>query len=182
MTLPYLLPAHVKRYCKLLMWLCLLGAIFHIIIMGFNGGISKIIETNFQGIAEDYRSLIKESDAKNFIVNALGFIFVSNSLLIYFGIANVFRKLSKGEAFSKPAVNAIKLLGISILIYTVINFLTKTLMLLTWTYDNPQGYRVLDLSINGYQLMMFLFGGLFVIIGYIYKEAVIMAEENRLYV
>ena len=55
-------------------------------------------------------------------------------------------------------------------------------MLGLWTYDNPTGHRLFSISLDAYQGLMLLLGGLFLIIGHIYTEAVRMAEENRQYV
>ena len=162
------------------MSLCL--SLFYIAIGFSDNLVGKLVDFNYAEIDEKYKVLIKPSSLKTFGIQALACITVSSNLLIYLGMAYVFSKMSKGHVFSLPTVKSIRLLGFMILLYALISILSYPLMVGLWTYDNPKGERLLSVSLNSYQSMLILMGGLFLIIGHIYTEAVRLAEENRQYV
>jgi len=182
MNLPYLLPTHICRLNKILGFLSLGVAVAFILISYNDNFIGKFIELNFQKIPTDPRGLIQESQGKTIGVHMIALVSMITNLLIFFAIANIFLRMSRGQVFSLPAVKSIRMLGLTLLTYAVMNIVSYPMMVGLWTYDNPAGYRLLSFNLNTYQGMMLLFGGLFLIVGHIYTEAVRMAEENRQYV
>ena len=182
MTLPYLLPARLCRISKILGFLSL-GVAVAFIVIAYNENLgSKFIDVNLQKISSETRDLIKDSQLKTLGIHTITIVSLTSNLFIFFAIANIFLIISRGQVFSLPAVKSIRMLGLIILIYAVMNIVSYPMMVGLWTCDNPAGYRLLSFDLNTYQSMMLLFGGLFLIVGHIYTQAVRMAEENRQYV
>ena len=182
MTAPYTLSKRLKLVCKVLMWLSL-GLSLAFVVLGYSKDLQGLlIEDYYLRIDVEYRTPIQISSLKTFALHALAFVTISSNLLIYLAITNVFLKMSTGRVFSLPAVKSIRILGLMILIYTLINVSSFPLMVGVWTYDNPEGYRLFSGSLSTHQGMMFLMGGILLMIGHIYTEASRMAEENRQYV
>lgn len=83
---------------------------------------------------------------------------------------------------SWATAKSIRILGFTVLLFSVLDILSRPIMLVLWTYDSPAGHGLLSLSLSTHQGMMVLMGGLFMVIGHIYVEAIRMADENRQYV
>lgn len=182
MTLPYSLPPRLSLICKVLTGFSLALALAYIAIGLYDGLISKFMDATYQKIDAEHQAVITLSPFKAVALNTVATIIVSGNLFIFLAMANVFREMSKGFVFALPTAKSIRILGFAILLFSVLNILSHPIMLALWTYDSPVGHRLLSLSLSTQQGMMVLMGGLFMVIGHIYVEAIRMADENRQYV
>lgn len=182
MTLPYSLPPRLSLICKVLTGLSLALALAYIAIGLYDGLISKFMDTMYQTIDAKHQAVITISSIKTSALTIISAVIVSGNLFIFLAMANVFRQMSKGYVFALPTAKSIRILGFTVLLFSVLDILSRPIMLVLWTYDSPAGHGLLSLSLSTHQGMMVLMGGLFMVIGHIYVEAIRMADENRQYV
>jgi len=171
-----------QRLSVLLMWLCLAMSAFYLLLGLSQNGTQLALDAAYNSLPEDKRPHHSPVGAQMFLLKTLAFVGFSKNLLIYLGMANVFRKFSGGDIFRVGAVKSVRTLGWLILTYVAITFVSNPLFSFMWTLHNPPGQKLVTYSISTTQGTMLLLGFMFVIIGAIYLQAVSISEENRQYV
>ena len=182
MTDPYLLSRRIRRVCLILMWLSISLCLAYLAMAVSQDMIQIAKDAGLDAIDEEHRTFIKPSPTKTMFLTTIATIQAGNNLLIFGAMVFVFYKMSKGQVFALDTVKSIRVLGFMILLNAIIKIASYPLMVRTWTYDNPDGHRLFYISLSTHEMMLLLLGGLFLVIGHIYTQAVRIAEDNRQYV
>ena len=98
--MPYLLSPKLCRICKILAFLSLGVAIAFVCIAYKESLLSDILDQNFQKIDSEHRDFIKETNLKSFGLKFIAFCSLATNVFIYFGIANIFLRMSGGRVFT----------------------------------------------------------------------------------
>lgn len=96
-----------------------------------------------------------------------------------FVIAGIFRIFAEGE-WLRPEISVrLHRFGLALLLFGVSTPLVRALMTLIVTFENPEGQRALAIAFSGNDFVIALVGILMVMLGYAFREAVAIAEDNR---
>ncbi|MBO6625483.1 DUF2975 domain-containing protein [Boseongicola sp. H5] len=91
----------------------------------------------------------------------------------------LFAYYKSGETLTARCAGQILRIGKGLVAIGVIGILSNTLIVLILTWGNPVGQRVLSVGFNDGDVGFILAGGLIVVIGWVMREAALVAEENR---
>ena len=89
---------------------------------------------------------------------------------------------ARGEVFSPTPAVFIRNIGLVMLASVGVSLLMPVVVSLLLTYDNPVGSRQLSVSLSSNVYMLALLGGLFLVIGWVMREAARLSEENSRFV
>jgi len=89
---------------------------------------------------------------------------------------------ARGEVFSPAPAAFIRNLGLVMLASVGVSLLMPIAGSLLLTYDNPAGSRQLSIGVSSDTYMLVLLGGLFLVIGWVMREAARISEENSRFV
>ncbi len=87
-----------------------------------------------------------------------------------------------GETLSARCAAQILRIGQGLVTLGVYGILSNTVIVLVLTLGNPPGSRTLSISFTDGDVGVMMAGGLMVVIGWVMREAVTAAEENRSFV
>lgn len=175
----YTLPERTRVFCTGLHWFTLLVAVVFIVMLFTENGAEMIIDQYWNALAPEVRDAVRYTEFKRGLVYGVGALAWLNGLLLFAGIWRVFRALANGAPFALPVVRAIRFLGLLILVHLAISLSITPLMNLAMTFDNENGQRVLAISTNTGHAQLLMLGGLFLVLGQVFTEAVRLSDENR---
>lgn len=96
-----------------------------------------------------------------------------------FAIAGIFRVFAAGDWLS-PGISArLHRFGVALILFGASTPVVRALMTLIVTLQNPEGQRTLAISFSGNDFVIALIGVLMVMLGYAFREAAAIAEDNR---
>ncbi len=96
-----------------------------------------------------------------------------------FVIAGIFRVFAEGEWLRPEISGRLHRFGLALLLFGASTPLVRSLMALIVTMQNPEGQRALSIAFSGNDFVIALVGVLMVMLGYAFREAVAIAEDNR---
>ncbi|MBY5933779.1 DUF2975 domain-containing protein [Tateyamaria omphalii] len=84
-----------------------------------------------------------------------------------------------GETFQGDTARRVLRIGQGLLALAVVEIVSRTIIILALTWNNPPGERTLSITIDGSGLFMLLAAALLTLFGYIQSEAARLMAENR---
>ena len=97
-------------------------------------------------------------------------------------INNLFSFFGQGKIFGIDPADAIRRIGIGLLIMSIFSVASRTAFVVILTFNNPPGQRALSINLSSDSYGFVLFGGLFITLGWVLGEAAKLSEENRQFV
>lgn len=122
------------------------------------------------------------TSAKATVTTAIGALALIPMLAMLFQMRGLFDRYRNGEILTDACAHHILRIGQFLLAFAVITIFAPTLQMLILTVDNPSGRKILSIGIDGTMLGLLLAGALFVIIGWVMREAARAAAENAEFV
>ena len=113
------------------------------------------------------------------VAAAIGALPTLAALYVLWQMRRLFRCYRVGQTLSGDAARAILRIGVGILAVLILGVLAHSLQGLALTLGNPPGQRSLSVAVSSADLALALTGGLILVIGWVMREAVDVAEENR---
>lgn len=95
------------------------------------------------------------------------------------GIFRLFRRFGEGRILDGENARLLRNIGWFLFASAEVAILTRTLVALALTWDNPPGQRQLVISVSLNDFMLLLFGLFVLAFAHVIKEAVRIADENR---
>ena len=110
----------------------------------------------------------------------MGIVWIA--LLPMFGalthMRGLFRLYRRGDILTDTCAHHILRIGQWLVTLAATSLLIKPLQTVIMTYDNPPGQRALAIGIDSSMLGFLLAGGLLVAIGWVMREAALVAQDN----
>ena len=177
----YELPSRTRLICRLLKWFTVGIAIFSLFMLFQSDAINVRIDRYWDALSEAQQAAIVYTNFKKSALTLIAIFAQTAILLPIFGAYHLFAQLQKGTAFSLRVTKAIRFMGQSLIIWTVMLLWVHPMMIGALTYDLPKGENLRTFSFVFYtrHAQMLTFGALFLIIGQIFTEAVQISDENR---
>jgi hypothetical protein len=91
----------------------------------------------------------------------------------------LFDRIGRGEVFAAQTGIDLRLIGLCIAAFAAGTTLYRTLIVLAATAGNPSGQRMLMVSFESQQAVLFVFGLLILVLGHVMAEAARLADDNR---
>ncbi len=101
---------------------------------------------------------------------------------VLFGLWHVrllFGTYARGEVFTAAAARHIRMTGLAMAANALAAIIAHSLGSVLLTYDNAPGARQFSIALGSDTYLLFLTGGLLIVIGWIMGEAARLADENR---
>ena len=94
----------------------------------------------------------------------------------------LFRQFEALRFFEQETLNHIFLIGSCLIAFAVFDFVEDPIASVVSTLDLPPDQRIFEVSTDGAELFVLIFGGLILVFGWIMREAALIDEENRHFV
>ena len=172
----------LKWLCRAMQALALFSSLVLIAYGVFGDGIDRVIEGYWQQLADAPRSAVTYTPFKQLLIDIIAGLAFFSPLFVLFGIWHVFRAFARGPILSPATVSSLRVLGAMIITRVLFSLMTLPAMFLAFTFDNPEGQRVLSIAVGIPQLMELLYGVLLILIGYVLRRAVVIADEHGQFV
>jgi hypothetical protein len=91
----------------------------------------------------------------------------------------LFLRFAHDAAIEAQTGRDLRLIGGLVAAYALTTPLSKTLMVLAVTMDNPPGHRMLTISLGSNELILGVLGALILVLGHVMAEAARIADDNR---
>jgi Protein of unknown function (DUF2975) len=91
----------------------------------------------------------------------------------------LFDAFRRGEVFTSNAPILLRRVGFCMFALAILHPIIHALLSLALTISNPEGQRILSISVNLNDYMFALFGGLILAIAHVMVEAARIADENQ---
>lgn len=163
--------SRITRLSSWLYWLCS-GLIFLIplvILAAFAWGwaTAEDLPMRFPGLP-DGTTL---TPAKAIIATLIGSPTLIPMAMALLQMRGLFGRYRAGEILSDACARHILRIGQSLIAFCALLIFTPTLQILALTADNPDGQKIVSISIDGAMIGLGLAGGLLVTIGWVMREA-----------
>jgi len=107
---------------------------------------------------------------------AVSFFLLTNAL---WTLRNLCARFQKAEFFSPGTLKSLALAGIWLISYAIYDVASDPVAALVATMDYPQAQRIVDVTVDGGEISCMILGALMLLLGWILREAALLAEENR---
>ncbi len=172
----------VQRLARVLHAACTLALIVMPAFAIYTTVIGEAGEANLQSTYADYvlpEVIPVETVLAVRAIQMIGFVL---TLYILWQMRNLFGLYKRGEILSSRCAAVILRCGQALIAVGIIGFLSNTLIVLLLTLMNEAGQRTLVFTFSDGDAGFFLGGGLITVIGWVMREAVRIADENRAFV
>lgn len=107
---------------------------------------------------------------------AVSFFLLTNAL---WTLRTLCARFQRAEFFSPRTLKSVALAGIWLISYAVYDIASDPVAALVATMDYPQAQRIVDVTVDGGEISSMILGALMLLLGWILREAALLAEENR---
>lgn len=94
----------------------------------------------------------------------------------------LFRAYGAGEIVSLEIGRRIRRIGITLVAFPLVTTVTNLLTSIVVSWDEPEGQRIMSLSISSEAVIMAITGAILIMVGWSMVEAARIADENRQFV
>lgn len=122
------------------------------------------------------------SRATVFAILAVGLFVVLAVIYTLWNMRLLFRRYANGEMLSYGCATAILRIGKGLVSVALIPILAHPVQVLLISLENPPGQRAFAIAISSDNVGFLLAGGLVILLGWVLREAVSIAEENQRFV
>jgi len=165
----------VLTFCVLAL-LVLGGSIFLTVLFpalpAINGDESVYIgdvERNFSSMSVLQRALLS-------LLVAISFFLLVNAL---WTLRMLCARFQNTDFFSANTLKRMVMAGIWLISYAIFDVASDPVGALIATMDYPEAQRIVDVSVDGDEISCMILGALMLLLGWIMREAALLAEENR---
>lgn len=107
---------------------------------------------------------------------AISFFLLSNAL---WSLRSLCARFQRKEFFSPATLKTVVFAGVWMISYAVFDLASDPVATLIATMDYPQAQRIVDVTVDGGEISCMILGALMLLLGWILREAALLAEENR---
>lgn len=175
----YQLPNRTRMWCGILKWFTVLVAFVFIALFFTQSGANALTDHYWKILPPDIRSAVVYSDLKKTLLKLVGIIAWFGDVFILLGIYRTLNALQKGDPFALPVVKSIRFLGLMIIVAVIIEIATRPVTIAIMTFDGISRLPMLSISAGSDEAVMLILGTLFLILGQIFTQAVLISDENR---
>ncbi|MBO9419774.1 DUF2975 domain-containing protein [Labrenzia sp. R4_2] len=130
-------------------------------------------------VGEGERALAAIPIEQRFILAVLLVVNFVLALGIIWALRSVCRHFESGDYFSPQALENVFSLGAWMISFAVFDIASDPVGIMVATLDYPEVERVIDVSLDGGEIFTMILGALMLLFGWIFREAALLAEENR---
>ncbi|MEM9631316.1 MAG: DUF2975 domain-containing protein [Pseudomonadota bacterium] len=102
--------------------------------------------------------------------------------LAVWNIRQVFKRFQAMEFFSPKTLANVISIGVWLIIFAIFDLISDPIGSVILTYDFPPGERLVEVSLDGAEIFCLVLGALMLLLGWILREAALIADENRQFV
>lgn len=113
------------------------------------------------------------------LVAAVGIIATYPLVATFLGMRRLFGRYRRGEILTDACARDILRIGQALFAVAAMTVLVPTLQILICSWNNGPGNRLLYLGVEGSTLGFLLSGGLLIVIGWVMREAALVAEDAK---
>ncbi|MCK7612787.1 DUF2975 domain-containing protein [Roseibium sediminicola] len=107
---------------------------------------------------------------------AISFILLTSAL---WTLRNLCARFQKADFFSPRTLKQVAFAGIWLISYAIFDVASDPVAALIATMDFPEAQRIVDVTVDGGEISCMILGALMLLLGWIMREAALLAEENR---
>lgn len=107
---------------------------------------------------------------------AISFILLTNAL---WTLRNLCARFQKADFFSPRTLKHVAFAGIWLISFAIFDVASDPVAALIATMDYPEAQRIVDVTVDGGEISCMILGALLLLLGWIMREAALLAEENR---
>ncbi len=112
-------------------------------------------------------------------VAVVGVLSVYPMVIAFLNMRRLFGRYRCGEILTEPCARHILRVGQALFAVAAMTVLVPTLQMLILSWNNPPGDRIIAIGLDGSTLGFLLSGGLLIVIGWVMREAALVAEDAR---
>lgn len=138
----------------------------------FNGEESILVgdaERSFLSMSFLQRALLS-------VLIAISFFLLMNAL---WSLRMLCARFQHMDFFSASALKRMIMAGVWLISYAIFDVASDPVAALIATMDYPETQRVVDVTVDGGEISCLILGALMLVLGWILREAALLAEENR---
>lgn len=94
-------------------------------------------------------------------------------------LVKLFRRYETGDIFSVDTANYYRRLGFAFFFWVIANLVFGGLISVILSFNNPPGERILSLSLGSVDIVTVLCGFMILTVGWVMREAQLIAEEHQ---
>jgi Protein of unknown function (DUF2975) len=113
------------------------------------------------------------------LVAAIGVLATYPLVATFLGMRRLFGRYRRGEILSDACAGDVLRIGQALFAVAAMTVLVPTLQTLILTWGNAPGGRILSIGLDGSTLGFLLSGGLLIVIGWVMREAAVVAEDAK---
>lgn len=133
-------------------------------------------------IAETERNLLDIPLSQRLGLALLGAVGGGLITLILVRLRQIFAGFQRMEFFAAQTLGKVIALGRTLLVFGVFDIFHDPLGTLLMTLDLPEGQRTMELSLDGGEIFVLIFGAIMLTFGWILREAALTHEENQQFI
>ncbi len=114
-----------------------------------------------------------------FLGGGLSTLYLGTLAYALFTISEIFRVFAAGNCLSSGVGARLHRFGLALILFGASTPVVRALMTIIVTIQNAEGERMLIIAFSGNDFVIMLVGMLMVMLGYAFREAAAIAEENR---
>lgn len=115
-------------------------------------------------------------------IAALFGIAVALLSLAVWNIRQVFKRFQAMEFFSPKTLANVISIGVWLIVFAIFDLISDPIGSVILTYDFPPGERLVEITLDGAEIFCLVLGTLMLLLGWILREAALIADENRQFV
>lgn len=175
----YELPQRTRLICQILKWSTLFIVALLVYFYFEYGAVDKISGHFWDELSQEAQAAVVVTKSKTIAISVLATLSWFAPLALLLGVWRMLAAFQAGDVFSLRAVRSIRFMGIMVILETTYRVLLPSAMIGLMTFDSLKGHCTFTVSITSNQMIQLLVGALFLLIGYIFTQAVHMSDENR---
>lgn len=179
--------ARISRLSAVMKWaLTLFMAFFAIIGVVYLAG---LLGLDFADILEETVDYIEPERrygdlgfGQRAILALIGDALLGAFLITLWYVRKLFSAFQRHLFFAAETLSDMVKAGIWFLIFGILVILEVPLTTIVGTYDLPEGQRQVSIEFSGGEFLFMFFGVLFIVFGWVMREAAVIDEENKQFI
>lgn len=99
---------------------------------------------------------------------------------LFYSLIRLFKLYERGEIFSALNVVCIKNIGVSLLVLQIVQVICNGLLSMILTWNNPPGFKVITVTLSGFNVGMMLMALLIILVSWVMMEGCRLRNEQQL--
>ena len=175
----------IRSCAKFVKWLLTLSAVA-LPIMGLGLFLSVLFPTwpSFNGeesivVGDIERTFLNMSFVQRALLSllvAISFFLLMNAL---WSLRMLCVRFQNTDFFSASTLKRLIMAGVWLISYAFFDVASDPVAALITTMDYPEAQRIVDVTVDGGEISCLILGSLMLVLGWILREAALLAEENK---